>query len=86
MCDRQFGLTYRAANYEHPLFLPSNPLGDLIGTLSERVPAGMGASDAVQFEEGCYPGQRYGIPTDTVVDFEVGSFGMDAGMEGVVLG
>lgn len=46
----------------------------------------MGPSNAIQFEEGCYPGQRYGIPTDTVVDFEMGRFGMDAGMEGMILG
>lgn len=52
----RWSLTYRAANYEHSFLLLSNPLDDLIRTLSKRVSAGVGASNAVQFEEGCYPG------------------------------
>ena len=47
--------THCATDNEHPLFLSSYPLYDLVGTLSEGVPGGLGTSDTVQLEERRYP-------------------------------
>lgn len=76
--------THRAPNDKNPLFLPPSPLDHLVGALSKRVPAGVRTRDAIHFEERSYPCKRYRVVADAVVDFEMGVFGVDAGVERVV--
>lgn len=76
--------THRAPDDEYPLFLPPSPLDHLVGALSERVPAGVRTCDAIHFEERRCPCKRYRVVADAVVDFEMGVFGVDAGVKRVV--
>lgn len=78
------GTTYRASNDENPLFLPPGPLNHLVGALSERVAAGVRTGDAVHLKERRYPCEGEGVVAYAVVDFEMGVFGVDAGVESVV--
>ena len=73
-----FLITYSTSDYEHPFFLPTDPLDDFICALDESIPAGGRAGHAVQFEQRRDPGQRYEFAADAMVDFEMGRFRMYA--------
>jgi len=76
--------SYRATNDEHPFLFPSNPLYYFICTLSQRISAGVGTSDTIQFKDRGYPRQGGGVTANAVVDLEMGVFGVDAGMNGMI--
>ena len=75
---------YRSTYNEYPFFLSSNPLDYFVGALGESVSAGAGTGHAVELEQRCDPSQGYGIAAYAMVDFEVGIFGVNIRMEGVV--
>ena len=46
----------------------------------------MWTGNAIHFEKRRYPGKGYGVAADAVMHFEMGVFGVDAGMQGVIQG
>lgn len=77
-------LEHSSANNKNALFLPSNPLNDLVRALRDRLARRIRPSNAVKFEDGRFPCQRYGVVRDAVLHFQVGRTAVNAGVQGVV--
>ena len=60
------------------------PLNNFTCTLSESIPIGIRARNTVELEYRGYPSERTGRLGDAVMDFDVGVFCVDAGVEVVV--
>jgi hypothetical protein len=64
-------LEYSATYDKNSFLLAFYPLDDLVCALGETRTRGVGACNAVEFEEGCYPGERDAVMTNAMEDFEM---------------
>lgn len=72
--------THCTPNDEDSFLLAPCPLQNLIGALSQGIPARVRTGDAVEFEQWRHPCQRYRVAANAMMDFEMGIFGMRATM------
>ena len=79
-------MTYCTTNNEDSLLLPLHPLNDLVGALRQSISTSIRTCHAVELEHRRDPSQRGARARDTVVDFEMGVFGMNTCVKDMVDG
>lgn len=64
-------LKYSTADYEDSLLLAFHPLDNFVCTLGKTSARGIRSGDAIKFEEGRGPCERYTITAHTMEDLEM---------------